>query len=295
LLPGPVLFTMVLMSTPQKSKSSSRSEKPPFPRQKIRKTRQIRVGNIPIGGGAPISVQSMTKSDTRDRETTLAQVHSLNAVGCEIVRLAVPDEEALESLLWIKKESCIPIVADIHFDHKLALGALEGGIDGLRINPGNIGSAVKVREVVASAKDKMIPIRIGVNSGSLEKELMEKYGEATPAAMVESALRHIRLLEDLEFYDIKVSLKDSDITRTLEAYRLLASDVDYPFHAGITEAGSLIPGTVKSSIGLAFLIQEGLADTIRVSLTAPPEEEVRVAYHILNNLGIRRRGLNIIS
>lgn len=248
-----------------------------------------------MGGGADITVQSMTKTDTRDREATLTQIHSLETVGCEIVRIAVPDREALEALSRLKKESRLPLIADIHFDHRLALGALEAGVDGLRINPGNIGSAAKVRLVVASAKEKGVPIRIGVNSGSLEKELLAKHKEASAAAMVESALRHIRILEDLDFFDIKISLKASDIWRTLEAYRLLAEEVDYPFHAGITEAGGLVSGSVKSSIGLALLLKEGLADTIRVSLTAPPEEEVRVAYLILSNLGLRQRGLNIIS
>lgn len=280
------------MSTSKEPDSGFQSGIPPFPR---RKTRQIKIGNIPIGGGAPISVQSMTKTDTRDKASTLSQIQRLEAVGCEIVRLAVPDQEALDSLGRLKKECRIPIIADIHFDHKLALGAISKGIDGLRINPGNIGSEKKVREVVASAKDNRIPIRIGVNSGSLEKELLEKYGEAAPEAMAESALRHIHILEDLDFVDIKVSLKASDIGRTLKAYKLLASKVDYPFHAGITEAGSLVPGAVKSSMGLAFLLQEGLVDTLRVSLTAPPEEEVKIAYLILANLGLRKRGLNIIS
>ena len=253
------------------------------------------IGGVEVGGKAPISVQSMTKTDTRDREATLSQVRRLEMVGCDIVRLAVPDSEALEALSWVKDQTRMPVIADIHFDHKLALGALKKGINGLRINPGNIGSASKVKEVAASAKDHAVPIRIGVNSGSLEKDLLEKYGEASAAAMVESALRHIRLLEKEDFFDIKVSLKASDIWRTLEAYRLLADQVKYPFHAGITEAGGLVSGSVKSSIGLALLLREGLADTIRVSLTAQPEEEVRVAYLILSNLGLRQRGLNIIS
>lgn len=287
-----LLFTMVSMSRTRHPESKAYPGAPEYPR---RKTRQIKIGDVAVGGGAAVSVQSMTKTDTRDREATLAQIRSLETVGCEIVRLAVPDLEALEALAWLRKESRIPVVADIHFDHRLALGALEAGIDGLRINPGNIGSAAKVHEVVTSAKDKSVPIRIGVNSGSLEKELLAKYGEATSAAMVESALSHIRILEDLDFFDIKVSLKASDIWRTLDAYRLLAEKVNYPFHAGITEAGGLVPGTVKSSIGLALILKEGLADTIRVSLTAPPEEEVRVGYLILSNLGLRRKGLNIIS
>ena len=283
---------MVSMSRTRHPESQPCLEPPEYPR---RKTRRIAIGKVPVGGGAPISVQSMTKTDTRDRETTLAQIKSLEAAGCEIVRVAVPDQRALDSLAWLKANSVIPVIADIHFDHRLALGALEAGIDGLRINPGNIGSNAKVREVVKSAKERSVPIRIGVNSGSLEKKLLAKYGEATPAAMVESAMTHIRILEDLNFFDIKISLKASDIWRTLDAYRMLAEDVDYPFHAGITEAGGLVSGTVKSSIGLALLLNEGLADTIRVSLTAPPEDEVRVGYLVLSNLGLRQRGLNIIS
>lgn len=262
---------------------------------KRRKTRQIKIGSVAIGGGAPIVVQSMTKTETKDKNATLSQIRSLEKVGCEIVRLAIPDREAAEGLREIKKKTNIPIVADIHFDHRLALASLNKGIDGLRINPGNIGSKEKVREVVKAAKEKGIPIRIGVNAGSLERDLLKKYNGATPEAMVESALRHVRILEDLDFFLIKISLKASDIFRTVRAYQLLADKVDYPFHAGITEAGGLLSGTVKSSVGLAFLISEGLADTIRVSLTAPPEEEVRIGYLILSSLGLRSRGPDFVS
>lgn len=260
-----------------------------------RLTRRISLGGLPIGGGAPISVQSMTKTDTRDIRATVAQIRRLEKAGCEIVRLAVPDMEAVNALREIRKKVRSPLVADIHFDHRLALACLDLGIDGLRLNPGNIGSREKVRTVVAAAKDRGIPIRIGVNSGSLEKDIQKKHGGATAAAMVESALRHIRILEELDFRLIKVSLKASDVLRTVEAYRLLARSVDYPFHAGITEAGTLLPGAVKSAVGLGLLLGEGLADTIRVSLTAPPEEEVRVAYQILGSLGLRRRGPNIVA
>lgn len=260
-----------------------------------RKTRQIRIGNVSIGGGAPIVVQSMTKTDTRDQESTIAQIKRLEKTGCELVRVAVPDREAVEALGRIRKSVSLPIVADIHFDYRLALGALKKRVDGLRINPGNIGSREKVKRIVEEARPRSIPIRIGVNSGSLEKDLLHKHGGATPEAMVESALRHVRILEDLDFTLIKISLKASDVFRTVRAYELMAGKVDYPFHAGITEAGSLLSGTVKSSVGMGILLEKGLVDTIRVSLTAPPEEEVRVAYHILSSLGLRQRGIRFVS
>jgi (E)-4-hydroxy-3-methylbut-2-enyl-diphosphate synthase len=260
-----------------------------------RKTRQIKIGDVPIGGGAPIVVQSMTKTDTGNISETVNQILRMEEAGCEIVRLAVPDEDAARVLHEIRKRISIPLIADIHFDHKLALAALEAGAEGLRINPGNIGSKKKVKEVVLAALERSVPIRIGVNAGSLEKNLLQKYGEATPEAMVESAMGHVQILEDLGFDLIKVSLKASDIYRTLKAYQLMAQKVDYPFHAGITEAGSIVSGTVKSSAGMALLMREGLVDTFRVSLTAPPEEEVRIAYLILSSLGIRLRGPNIIS
>ena len=269
-------------------------EKLEFPR---RETRQIDVGGVKIGGGAPIVVQSMTDTDTRDVEATAAQIRRLEEQGCEIVRVAVPDREAAAALAAIRKRIHIPLIADIHFDYQLALESLAAGVDGLRINPGNIGSRERVRQVVTAAADRDIPVpvRIGVNSGSLEKDLMKQHGGATAEAMVESALRHIRILEELDFRAIKVSLKASDIPRTLKAYRLLGEEVDYPFHAGITEAGGLLSGSVKSAAGLTLLLAEGLVDTFRVSLTAPPENEVRVAFRILSSLGIRRRGPDIIS
>ncbi|MBE0713444.1 MAG: flavodoxin-dependent (E)-4-hydroxy-3-methylbut-2-enyl-diphosphate synthase [Candidatus Aminicenantes bacterium] len=263
-----------------------------FPR---RKTRSIAVGGVVIGGGAPVVVQSMTKTDTSDVRATAAEVRRLERAGAEIVRLAVPDRAAARALRDIRKKVSVPLIADIHFDHRLALAALDAGVDGLRINPGNIGSLRKVREVVRAAAERGAPIRIGVNSGSLEKDILARAGGVTAAAMVESALRHVLMLEDLDFRLIKISLKASDIPRTLDAYRLLAARVDYPFHAGITEAGRLLPGSVKSAAGLALLLSEGLADTIRVSLTAPPEKEVFVAWQILQNMGVRVRGANFVS
>jgi (E)-4-hydroxy-3-methylbut-2-enyl-diphosphate synthase len=263
-----------------------------FPR---RRTRPVKVGSVVIGGDAPIVVQAMTKTDTRDVRATAAQVRRLERAGAEIVRLAVPDRAAAAALRAIRKQARVPLIADIHFDHRLALAALDAGVDGLRLNPGNIGSADKVREVVRAAGERGVPIRIGVNSGSLEKDILTRAGGATAPAMVESVLRHVRLLEGLDFRLIKISLKASDVPRTLEAYRLLAAEVDYPFHAGITEAGRLLVGSVKSSAGLALLLAGGLADTIRVSLTAPPEREVFVAWQILQALGLRTRGATFIS
>ncbi len=263
-----------------------------FPR---RETRPIEVGGVAVGGGAPVAVQAMTKTDTRDVRATAAQIRRLAKAGAEIVRLAVPDRAAAEALGAIRRRAGVPLIADIHFDHRLALAALDAGVDGLRLNPGNIGSPAKVREVVRAAAARRVPIRIGVNSGSLEKDILARAGGATAAAMVESALRHVRLLEDLDFRLIKISLKASDVPRTLAAYRLLATRVGYPFHAGITEAGRLLAGSVKSSAGLALLLAEGLADTVRVSLTAPPEREVFVAWQILQALGLRRRGGVFVS
>jgi (E)-4-hydroxy-3-methylbut-2-enyl-diphosphate synthase len=263
-----------------------------FPR---RRTRPIDIGGVVVGGGAPIVVQAMTKTDTRDVRATLAQIRRLKRAGAEIVRLAVPDRDAAAALREIRRRAGVPLIADIHFDHRLALAALDAGVDGLRLNPGNIGSPEKVREVVRAAGERAVPIRIGVNSGSLEKDILARAGGATAPAMVESAMRHVRLLEDLDFRLIKISLKASDIPRTLEAYRLLAGLVDYPFHAGITEAGRLLVGSVKSSAGLALLLAEGLADTVRVSLTAPPEKEVFVAWQILQAMGLRQRGAAFVS
>ncbi|MCC6346219.1 MAG: flavodoxin-dependent (E)-4-hydroxy-3-methylbut-2-enyl-diphosphate synthase [Nitrospirales bacterium] len=260
-----------------------------------KQTRQIRVGPVPVGGCSPVSVQSMTKTDTRDVQATVRQIHALEAVGCEIVRLAVPDMDAARALGPIRQESGIPLIADIHFDWRLALESIRQGVDGLRLNPGNIGAEWKVREVVLAARERGIPLRIGVNAGSLERELLEKYGHPTPEALVESAEKHIRILEELHFTDIKVSLKASGVMRTVGAYRLFSERFDYPLHIGISEAGPPFSGMIKSSVGLGILLAEGIGDTVRVSLTAEPEEEVRVAYEILQSLGLRRRGAEIIS
>src|SRR5208283_2765995 len=235
-----------------------------------RKTRRLVIGTVPVGNGAPIAVQSMTNTDTRDTKATVRQIRLLERAGCEIIRVGVPSMDAARNLSSIKKRIRIPLVADIHFDHRLALEALRQGADGLRLNPGNIGSHAKVREVTRAAAERGVPIRIGVNSGSVEKKFLQKYGGATPEAMVESALGHIALLEKENFYEIKISLKASDIPRTVDAYRMLSERVDYPLHVGITEAGTLIPGTAKSAIGIGLLLAEGIGDTIRVSLTAPP-------------------------
>ena len=259
-----------------------------------RKSRQIVLGGVAIGGLAPVSVQSMTNTDTRDIAATAAQIKRLEKVGCELVRVAVPDEAAAFSLAAIKEQISIPLLADIHFNHRLALIAVEQGVDGLRLNPGNIGSATRVREVVAACKDRAVPIRIGVNGGSLEKDLLIRYGP-TPEALVESALGHVRLLEKENFTQIKISLKSSDVPATLAAYRELATRVDYPFHIGITEAGTKLRGAIKSAAGIALLLADGLGDTMRVSLTAPPEDEIFVAFEILKSLGLRKRGIELIS
>jgi len=258
-------------------------------------TRQIQVGGVSIGGGAPCSVQSMCNTDTRDKVATVEQIRGLAEAGCEIVRCAVLDMAAAEALGPIKAGCPIPLIADIHFDYKLALKAIEKGVDGLRINPGNIGEKWKVAEVVRAATERSIPIRIGVNAGSLEKELLEKYGHPTPAAMVESALGHVRILEDLGYDRIKISLKASDVNKTVAAYRLLSDTVDYPLHIGITEAGTTFSGTIKSSVGLGILLSEGIGDTMRVSLTGDPVDEVRVAFEILKALRLRTHGINLVS
>ncbi len=271
---------------------NDRSVKDPFVR---RTTRPVSIGRVQVGGGAPVSIQSMTKTDTSDVRATLAQIRRLGKAGCEIVRLAVPDGAAAAALKAIRKGTEMPLIADIHFDHRLALAALEAGVDGLRINPGNIGPRHKTAEVAKAALERSVPIRIGANSGSVEKELAAKYGGPTPRAMVESALVQVRILEELGFDLIKISLKASDIGRTVEAYRLMAQKVQYPFHAGITEAGTLLSGSVKSAAGLALLLSQGLADTIRVSLTAPPENEVFAAWKILRSLGFRKNGLDFVS
>jgi len=260
-----------------------------------RETVQIRVGNVAVGGAAPISVQSMTNTPTQDIAATMAQIHRLEAAGCEIIRVAVPDEEAARAISRIKKQITIPLIADIHFDYRLAIGSVKAGADGLRINPGNIGGSRKVKSVVACASDYNVPIRIGVNAGSLEKDLIRKYGEVTAEAMVESALRHIDVLRSLDFHNIKLSLKASDVDRTVKAYQGLSEKSDLPLHVGVTEAGGLYSGIVKSAIGIGLLLSQGIGDTLRVSLTRDPVEEVRVGYEILRALGIRQRGPEIIS
>jgi len=258
-------------------------------------TRRIKVGDVKIGGMAPITVQSMTNTFTEDVSATVSQIKRLEQAGCEIVRVAVPSEAAAEAISSIKKKISIPLIADIHFDYRLAIASARAGADGLRLNPGNIGSKKKIKAVVECAKAFDIPIRIGINSGSLEKDLMKKYGEATAEAMVESAFRHVELLTSLDFNQIKISLKASDVPRTVEAYRRLSSKTDFPLHVGVTEAGGLFPGIVKSSLGIGMLLSEGIGDTIRVSLTRDPIEEVRVGYEILKALDIRRYGADIIS
>lgn len=260
-----------------------------------RPTKGIMVGKVPVGAGHPVTVQSMTKTDTRDVESTVRQIHSLEAAGCEIIRLAVPDGDAALALGAIRQRVAIPMIADIHFNWKLALEAVKQGVDGLRLNPGNIGAAWKVREIVAAATERSVPIRIGVNAGSLEKDLLARHGHPSAEALVESAEGHIAILEKLGFGQIKVSLKASGTLRTIEAYRLFSSRHDYPLHVGISEAGPGIGGVVKSAVGLGALFAEGIGDTVRVSLTAPPEEEVAVAYQILQSLGLRRHGPDLIS
>lgn len=260
-----------------------------------RKSRQIHVGNVPIGGDAPIAVQSMTNSLTSDARATIEQVRALEEAGADIVRVSCPDEESTKALKAIVKAAKVPIVADIHFHYKRAIEAAQAGAACLRINPGNIGSAQRVKEVVQAAKDHGCSMRIGVNAGSLEKDLLERYGEPCPEAMVESALDHARILEDNDFREFKISVKASDIFLAVAAYQGLAEACDYPLHLGITEAGGMIPGTVKSSIGIGMLLWSGIGDTIRVSLSADPVEEIRVGFDILKSLNLRHRGVNIIS
>jgi (E)-4-hydroxy-3-methylbut-2-enyl-diphosphate synthase len=260
-----------------------------------RSSRQIQLGQVAVGGDAPITVQSMTKTDTRDVQATLLQIWALEAAGCDIVRCAVPVREAAEKLGEIRRQIRIPLVADIHFNYRLALIALEQGVDGLRLNPGNIGTRQIVQEVVNVAKERQVPIRIGVNAGSLEKDLLAKYGGPTADGMVESALRHIHILEDCHYPEMKVSLKASDPLMMIEAYRRLATQVEYPLHLGVTEAGTPTVGTIKSSVGLGALLSEGIGDTIRVSLSADPVEEVRVGIEILKSLGLRRGGLTFVA
>ncbi|MDP1845779.1 MAG: flavodoxin-dependent (E)-4-hydroxy-3-methylbut-2-enyl-diphosphate synthase [Candidatus Moranbacteria bacterium] len=263
---------------------------------KRKKTRKIRVGNLFIGGDAPVAVQSMTNTKTSDVAGTVRQIKQLEKAGCEIIRVAVPDMESAKALGKIKEKIGIPLVADIHFSHLLALEAISQGVDKLRINPGNIGSEEKVRQVVNACKKKKIPIRIGINGGSLEKDILAKYKKkVTAAGMVESAMRHIKILEKLNFKDIIISLKASDIERTVESYKMLSKKMNYPLHLGITEAGTMFRGTIMSSIGIGHLLYEGIGDTIRVSLTADPVEEMKVAWGILQSLGLRRRGVTVTS
>ena len=265
------------------------------PTIKRRESTKIYVGNVPIGGDAPIAVQSMTNTRTTDVDATVAQIKSLERVGADIVRVSVPTMDAAEAFKMIKQQVNVPLVADIHFDYRIALKVAEYGVDCLRINPGNIGREDRIRAVVDCARDKNIPIRIGVNAGSLEKDIQEKFGEPTPEALLESALRHVEILDRLNFDQFKVSVKASDVFLTVEAYRLLAKAIKQPLHLGITEAGGARAGAVKSAIGLGMLLAEGIGDTLRVSLAADPVEEIKVGFDILKSLRIRSRGINFIA
>ena len=258
-------------------------------------TRQIHVGNVAIGGGAPVSIQSMTNTPTHDVEATLAQIRALAAAGCEIVRVAVPDERAAQAVAALKAGSPLPLVADIHFDYRLALTAVEGGIDKIRINPGNIGGEDRVEAVAKACKERGIPIRIGVNGGSLEKPLLEKYGGPTPEALVESALGHVALLEKYGFEDICISMKSSSVPTTMRAYQLMAQKYDFPLHLGVTEAGTAEIGSIKSAAGIGGLLGLGIGDTFRVTLTADPVEEIVLAKKILKAVGLRKDGPELIS
>jgi (E)-4-hydroxy-3-methylbut-2-enyl-diphosphate synthase len=260
-----------------------------------RPTRAIHIGPVQIGGGAPVSVQSMTNTDTRDVAATLSQIQRLARAGCDLVRLAVPDQKAARAFGEIKRQTPVPLIADIHFNHRLALAALEHGADAVRINPGNLGGAAKTRAVVEACRERGVALRLGVNAGSLEADLLAKYGAPGPDALVESARRWVTQFEDWDFFNFKISLKSSDVVATVGAYRKLARLVDYPLHLGVTEAGGLIAGTVKSALGIGLLLAEGIGDTIRVSLTRDPVEEVRVGYEILRALHLRERGVELIS
>jgi len=260
-----------------------------------RPSRAIWVGSVQVGGGAPISVQSMTNTDPHDVAATLAQVRRLAAAGCDLVRLAVPDREAAAAFGEVKRHSPVPLIADIHFNYRLALAALEAGADCIRINPGNLGGAEKTRVVVRACQERGVPLRLGVNAGSLEADILARHGGPTAAALVESARRWVRQFEDWGFFDFKISLKSSDVLVTVAAYRQLAAEVDYPLHLGVTEAGGLIAGTVKSALGIGLLLAEGIGDTLRVSLTRDPVEEVRVGFEILRALHLRERGVELIS
>jgi len=262
---------------------------------KRRKSRKIMVGNVAVGGDAPISVQSMTNTETCDVDATIAQLRALEKAGADIVRVSIPSMEAADAFAKIREQINLPLITDIHFDYKIALKVAELGADCLRINPGNIGREDRVRAVVDSARDHGIPIRIGVNAGSLEKDLQKKYGEPTPAALVESAMRHIDILDKLDFQEYKISLKASDVHTTVAAYRELAGQIEQPLHLGITEAGAARSGAVKSAIGLGMLLNDGIGDTIRVSLAANPVEEIKVGFDILKSLHIRSKGVNLIA
>lgn len=262
---------------------------------KRKMTREINIGGVKIGGNNPIAIQSMCNTDTRDVKSTVEQIKKLEKAGCEIIRVAVPDMQAAECIRDIKNSIDIPLVADIHFDYRLALKCMDNGIDKIRINPGNIGSADRVKQVADMAKKNHIPIRVGVNSGSLEKELVEKYGGVTPQGLVESALRHVKLLEQNDFYDTAISIKASNIPFSVEVYELLSNTVDYPLHVGITEAGTVWGGTIKSAIGIGAILSRGIGDTIRVSLTGDPVEEIYAAKEILKDLNLRKFGVEFIS
>lgn len=262
---------------------------------KRRQSKKIWVGDVPVGGDAPIAVQSMTNTETCDVAATVAQIEALQEAGADIVRVSVPSMEAAEAFREIKKQTTIPLVADIHFDYKIALKVAEYGVDCLRINPGNIGKEDRIKAVIDCAKEKNIPIRIGVNAGSLEKDLQKKYGEPTPEALVESAMRHVNILRAHDFDNFKVSLKASDVFMTVAAYRLIADQIEQPLHLGITEAGGFRAGAVKSAVGLGMLLMDGIGDTIRVSLAADPVQEVKVGYDILKSLKLRSKGINFIA
>ncbi len=261
---------------------------------KRKKTRQVSVGKVKVGGNSPISVQSMCDTKTHDAKATISQIHSLEEVGCEIIRVAVPDMEAAKALKEIKENINIPLVADIHFDYRLALESAKY-VDKIRINPGNIGDKEKTKMVVNDCKERGLPIRIGVNSGSVEQDLLEKYGHPTPEAMVESAMKHVKILEDLDFQDTMISVKASNVPGTIDAYTILSERVDYPLHVGVTEAGTEFQGAIKSSVGIGYLLANGIGDTIRVSLTGDVAKEVEAGYGILKSLNLRTRGVNITS
>lgn len=263
--------------------------------RKRHKTRVVRIGDVAIGGENPIRIQSMCNTKTEDVEATVAQIRALTATGCEIVRVAVPTVAAAEAIGAIRRQIKIPLVADIHFDYRLALAAMEHGADKIRINPGNIGEDWKLREVVNAAKERNIPIRVGVNSGSLEKDLLQKYGGVTAEGIVESALEKVRRIEELGYENLVISIKSSDVLMCIRAHELLAAETDYPLHIGITEAGTLLRGTVKSAVGLGVILYEGIGDTIRVSLTGDPLEEIKAAREILKSLGLRKGGVEVVS